>query len=344
MKILSLVDKFKGTLDSLTIGTIIKERLQVKGHEVDFLCMSDGGDGYLSAIGYNGKYNTIITNCTDILGKKIQVSYLLDNKDCYIESAMIVGKSVDETKNIYNASSKGLGMVIKDAYDKGARNFYIGLGGTLSNDGGRGMLEELGFSFFDNQVKYTGYLPLEQLNFIAISDVNNHLLGKNGATYVYSLQKGATEEDLPILEKRMEQFSNIITKYLNKDYSNIDGAGAAGGIGFAIISLLKGKIIRGIDFIIDHYMIDDIIDKYDYIITGEGKIDNQSLNGKVVFELAKRYKNKKFIVICAISEINIEKIDNIERIYSIVPDIASINDSYNSPKESLIKLIDTIKI
>ena len=156
---------------------------------------------------------------------------------------------------------------------------------------------------------------------------------------INSKQKGAKEIDLPILEKKMIEYSNIITSYLNKDFTYYEGSGAAGGLGFAFLSILNGTYIKGINFVLDHLNIDKIIDKYDLIITGEGKIDEQSLNGKIVFEITKRY-NKETIIVCAINECD----SKTHKIYSIVNNITNEENSMKHPRKYYKQLIESIKI
>ena len=342
MKVIVLIDKFKNSIDSMTIGNIVSLNLAKRNIKADYFPISDGGNGFLSSISFNKKYvkQNVVTFNAD--NEKINTFYYQDGNIGYIESAMCVGIKNDN-HDIYKATSKGLGMIIKEAYKKGVRKFFIGLGGTLTNDGGKGMLEELGFDFND-KVTYKEIIPLNECDFICVSDVNNKLLGNDGATYVYAMQKGAKETDLPILEKRMEDFASCINNYLHKDYSNYEKTGAAGGLGFAFISLLKAKLVNGLDFVLDYFKIDSIIDNYDYIITGEGKIDQQSLQGKVVYSLSSRYKNKKIIAICGENTLGLDKKDNIIKIYSIVPNITDYQSSMEDPTKYLNMLLDTIII
>ena len=338
MKILAIIDKFKGTLSSKTLGKITKDSLSMKGHDVDYYCISDGGDGFLDSI-YNNKMVKKYVNVLDALGNKKQVYYYVDNNNVYIEVAKIIGRNKDNKYDIYNASTYGVGQVIKHAIKNNGKNFFIGLGGSITNDGGKGMLEALGYKFVDNKVINNSNISFKDYKFIIVSDVSSPLLGDNGATYMFSKQKGAKEIDLPILEKKMNEYSNIITSYLNKDFTYYEGSGAAGGLGFAFLSILNGTYIKGINFVLDHLNIDKIIDKYDLIITGEGKIDEQSLNGKIVFEITKRY-NKETIIVCAINECD----SKTHKIYSIVNNITDIDNSMKHPRKYYKQLIESIKI
>lgn len=339
MKILAIIDKFKGTMSSKSLGKITKDLLNAKNHHVNYYCVSDGGDGFLDSINQNKKLKRKYVYVLDALSRKRKVCYLMDNEKVYIEVAKIIGKNKNNKLDIYNATTYGVGQVILHALKNKGKEFYIGLGGSITNDGGKGMLEALGFKFIDNKIIDNMKINLTDIKFNIISDVTSPLLGFNGATYMFSKQKGAKESDLVILENKMESYSKLITSYVNEDYTNHPGSGAAGGLGFAFLSILKANYIKGINFVLDYLNIDNIIDEYDLIITGEGKVDDQSLNGKIVFEIINRYK-KETIIVCAINEC----LGTNHKIYSIVDNIASKEESMKHTKKHFKKLIKSIKI
>ena len=337
MNIIVLIDKFKGTLSSNTLGKITKSTLSKKGHNVDYFPISDGGNGFLQTIMFNKNVRKKYATVNDALNNKIKAMYLMENQNVYIEVAKIIGINKHRKYDIYNATTYGIGQIIIDAIKKGGKNFYIGLGGSITNDGGKGMLEALGYQFLDNIIINNSSIDFNKYNFNIVSDVNNPLLGKNGATYMFSKQKGAKSKDLVPLENKMEQFHKLVKKHLDKDYSNYKGAGAAGGLGYGFLSMLNAKYHKGIDFTLAYLKIDSIINNYDLIITGEGKVDNQSLNGKVVFEILKKY-NKPTIIVCAINKSDDKNLN----IYSIVNEKVSIKDSLNNPVRNYIKLLNNI--
>lgn len=338
MKILALIDKFKGTMTSSQLGKITKEILESKGHSVDYFSISDGGDGFLSSIKQSINCKIKYAYVHDALNDIKKVSYLMDNEKVYIEIAKIIGFRKDKKLNIYKASSFGVGEVILDAINKGGKEFFVGLGGSISNDGGQGMLEALGFEFKD-KITYNGKINLKDYKFNIVCDVNNQLLGDSGATYVFARQKGAKNKDLAILEEKMKSYHNQVLSYINKDYSSSCGAGAAGGLGYAFLSILNASHYNGIDFVINHINLKSFINNYDLLITGEGKIDEQSLNGKVIFTLSSLF-NKETILLCAINKLKNSK----HTIYSIVPNITNTNKSLKYPKKYFKKLINSIKI
>lgn len=330
MKILVLIDKFKGTISSNKLGSVAKNILTNKNRIVDYFPISDGGDGFLDTINFTERLNKKYCYAHNALGIVKKVPYYTSGHDVYIEVAKIVGFEKNIIFDIYNATSYGVGEVIVDAIKKGGKNFYIGLGGTICNDCGKGMLKALGFDF-ENNIINNSLIDFSNMRFNIISDVTNPLLGKKGATYTFAKQKGATEKDFPILEKRNRDFSKLVSKYLNFDYTKCKGAGAAGGLGFAFLSALKATYHSGIDFTLNYLNIHSIVNDYDLIITGEGKIDNQSLNGKVAMKILNSF-NKPTILVCGINELtNINNIPNLNGIYSIVPLFASKKMSLKKP-------------
>ena len=337
MNIIVLIDKFKGSISSIKLGKITKSILERKGHNVDYFPISDGGNGFLDTILHNKNVKKRYAYAHDALNNKKKVMYLMDNENVYIEVAKIIGINKENTFDIYNATTYGVGEVILNAIKKGGKNFFVGLGGSITNDGGKGMLNALGYEIINNKLVNNSSIDLSQYNFNVISDVTSPLLGNNGATYMFSRQKGAKEKDLIILENNMKEYCKIINEYTNIDYSNKQGAGAAGGLGFAFLSILKADYIDGIKFVLSYLKIDEIIDKYDLIITGEGKIDEQSLNGKIVFEILKRY-NKKTLLLCGVSTISHDNL------YSIVSSITDANNSMKRVSYYYKKLLESIKL
>lgn len=337
MNIIVLIDKFKGSISSIKLGKITKSTLERKGHNVDYFPISDGGNGFLDTILHNKNVKKRYAYVCDALKNKKKVMYLMDNENVYIEVAKIIGINKENKFDIYNATTYGVGEVILNAINKGGKNFFVGLGGSITNDGGKGMLNALGYEIINNKLVNNSSIDLSQYNFNIISDVTSPLLGNNGATYMFSRQKGAKEKDLIILENNMKEYCKIINEYTNIDYSNKQGAGAAGGLGFAFLSILKSNYIDGIKFVLSYLKIDEIIDKYDLIITGEGKIDEQSLSGKIVFEILKRY-NKKTLLLCGVSTISHDNL------YSIVPSITDANNSMKRVSYYYKKLLESIKL
>ena len=367
MIVLGLIDSFKGTLSSIELGNILCKELMKKNIAIDYCPISDGGDGFLDVIEYNLLVQKSFIYTVDSLNRRIKTYYLYDKltNTAYIELAKTAGLSLlnKDEYNPFITSTYGTGIIISAAIKKGIKNIVIGIGGTSTNDGGSGILEALGVKFFDNDDNLLKFMNNEKLKKIKridthefdlkikdlkiqiISDVQNILLGKSGATYVYSLQKGAKVSDLEPLEANLAFYSNLIETYKCKNFKDILGSGAAGGVGFAFLAMFGAELRSGIDYILDLIMFDEYKTHYDFIITGEGKIDQQSLAGKVVFEVIKRAYPVKVITLAAINELS--EADMIKygayKSYSIVDRHASIEESLNYPKKYFRKLVREIK-
>ena len=320
-KILICSDSFKGTLSSKEISSIANSLVndKYKKHiDLSSLLIADGGEGSLEAFKsiVNGKYEFIET--IDAENNKIIAPYLLfDNDKAIIEVSKVIGlplikNSIEKTKR----TTKGLGILIKDAIKKGAKTIYICLGGSSTNDFGIGMVEELGFKVNNKTNLVANDLQsindfddskliklIKDVKFIGLSDVTNPLIGKNGATYVFGPQKGYNFEELSQLEKGMCHINSLLKLKKHTDLSTISGSGAAGGIGGCIYSLLNGKLQSGIDTLLELANFKEIIKDKDYIITGEGSFDNQSLNGKVISGILKYVDKNKLAIICRKSKI-----------------------------------------
>ena len=317
MKILLAFDSFKNTLSSKRVASIVKEELLRKNNKYDItsLEIGDGGEGSLNAIinavGGKKRYKRI----TGPHFEEIRTYIGIKDDSCFIESASVVGfkyhKDIDTPSNI---STFGIGDLIKYALDLNLKNIYICLGGTSSNDGGCGMASALGVKFYDKDHKE--FIPmgkylndicdidlsnldkrLENVNVYALCDVTNPLCGINGASYVYGPQKNANAEEVKLMDAGLIHLHELLYKKYHINNKDIEGAGAAGGLGYGIISFLKGKIKKGIDTILDLYKFNDIIKEIDLIFTGEGKLDNQSFYGKVVAGIIKNANkyNKRVI-------------------------------------------------
>ena len=228
----------------------------------------------------------------------------------------------------------------------------VGIGGSASNDGGAGMLEAMGVKFCDkdgnlifgmcnkklSSIYTLGTESFKKLingiEFEVLTDVSNPLLGDLGATYVFSPQKGATKNDLIALEENMSIYSQIVKKYFDDDFSEIEGAGAAGGVGFAFIAFMNAKLSLGIDVLLKGYHFDELVEKYDLVITGEGKLDEQSLNGKVISGIMS-YSPKELEFVVGSCSLN----DLPYKVHAIVPNSATLEEALSKPRESLSKLI-----
>lgn len=318
MKVVIAIDSLKGSLTSMEAGLAIKDGVLVARPEASVVVkpLADGGERTTDALieGLNGE--RIDVTATGPMGKPVSCyyGYLKDTATAVMEMASAAGITLvpDAVKDPMKATTYGVGEMIADAMDKGCRSFIIGIGGSATNDGGIGMLKALGFQFLDkdgNDVGEGGQALakvaaidvskknplLEKCCFQVACDVTNPLCGENGATYIYGPQKGATDEMKIMLDQGMAQFADCTSKALGNDYANAEGAGAAGGLGFALLSYLGADLTPGIELILDAVDLKSELVDADIVVTGEGRLDYQTAMGKApvgVAKLAKEYGAK----------------------------------------------------
>ena len=363
MKALIMIDSFKGTITSKRLGEITKEELEKKNIECDYFPIADGGDGFLDSIEVFIKAEKVECKCLDPFFRLIDSYYLFDkeNKTSYVELAKASGINLvkKEELNPFVASTYGLGELIKDAIKKGSKKIVLGVGGSATNDGGTGMLEALGVKFFDkennlikkisnNRMKDISRIDISEfetlvsnVEFLVLNDVVNPLLGEKGATYIFSIQKGAKQEDLSVLESNMKYYSTKVKEALGYDESNYPGSGAVGGCGFALRSFMKAKFIPGIKYLLNLLEENYDLNKYDLVISGEGRIDNQTLDGKVVSGITSKFDGKKKVLVCALNEL--DSLEDCE-IYSVVPDFATVEESMANPEKCFRKMCQNIVV
>ena len=317
MNILIAPDKFKGSLTSFEVCKAIAEGIKAADKDiiVYHFPMADGGDGFGTVMQYYLHTTSINSISVNPLDKKIEVSFQWDDKTetAIIELASASGLVLLQNKerNPLKTSTYGTGLVIKEAVSMGAKKIILGLGGSATNDAGTGILEALGFCFEDskgNRLKACGenllliekIIPpplIPDLKFEIACDVQNILYGPNGAAYVYAPQKGAEEAEVKLLDAGLKNISQVLTRITGKNIADIPGTGAAGGIAAGLMSFFDAKIKKGIDIVLEASNIKNKLAEADLIITGEGKIDAQSIQGKVVGEIALLAKNANIPVI-----------------------------------------------
>lgn len=314
MKVVVAIDSFKGSLSSMEAGTIIKKAIQDVGEaDVQVFPLADGGEGTVEALtcGMGGKKVEI--SVTGPLGEKVIASYgiISKTKTAIMEMAEASGITLvaDELRDPMNTTTYGVGEMIIDAMQKGCRTFIIGIGGSATNDGGIGMLEALGAVFYDENAKkvgpygrdmlkvasmdYTHLHPLlKECSFRIACDVKNPLCGEQGASAVFGPQKGATPEMIRKMDEGFQRMAEITYQTFGKHTADIEGAGAAGGLGFAFLTFLGAELEPGVSLILETIHLEEAVKEADFVITGEGKLDFQTAMGKApigVVNLAKKY-------------------------------------------------------
>lgn len=345
MNIVIAPDSFKECLSSSEVSShISKGILKVfPDATITSIPISDGGEGLLESlvIPLRGKFHSVLVN--DPLQRPIRAKYgiLKDGTTAVIEMAKASGLELlrENEKNPLVTTTYGTGELIKDALNKGCKKFIIGIGGSATNDAGTGMLKALGAQFLDKNGHQLnqggGFLnELTKIDFsnfdnrikncevVVACDVSNPLTGPNGASHIYGAQKGGTFDNLNTLDNNLKQFATIAASTIHKDIDNIAGAGAAGGTGAGLLAFLNAKLVNGIALILDTLKLEQYIKDADLVITGEGKIDKQTLNGKTIAGVAAMAQKHKVPVIVITGKIgkDIEPIykKGVTAIYSIV--------------------------
>jgi glycerate kinase len=303
MNIVVAPDSFKGSLSSLEAGTIIQKAfLSVLPHaNIVVVPMADGGEGTMDTLLFSTKGKRFQLEVTGPLGVQVSSEYgvLGDEETVIIEMAKISGLPMVpvEKRNPLNTTTYGIGEVIIEAINLGYRTFMIGLGGSATNDGGLGMLQALGVSFLDKyghevqpfgsqvgkiaSVDFSSMDPrVKECTFQIASDVENPLCGPNGASAVFGPQKGADKSIVTELDEALSNYADLIEGHLGKSLQNEEGAGAAGGLGFAFLAI-GGQIISGAKLVADAAHLQEKVANANLVITGEGQSDFQTLFGKV---------------------------------------------------------------
>ena len=320
MKVIIAPDKFKGSLTSFEVCKAIREGLIEKDASIQTIIfpVADGGDGFAEVMKYYLGTTTIQRDAVDPLGRKIVSSYEWNESEkvAIIELANCSGLAMlkQEERNPMITSTYGTGLQIKHAIDNGAKKIILGLGGSATNDAGMGILSALGFVFLDekeNELTPCGknlasvhtIIPAQSLPAITIEiacDVNNPMYGPLGAAYVFSLQKGASPEQVHLLDEGLKNFAEVLLSQTGKDVATVPGSGAAGGIAAGLMAFMNVEMRQGMGMIIEASGIKNAINDADLIITGEGKIDDQTFHGKTVHAIATmaREKNIPVAAIC----------------------------------------------
>lgn len=318
MKVVIAIDSLKGSLSSMEAGMAIKDGILAAKPDAEIIVkpLADGGEGTTDALieGMNGERIDLTVTGPMHTPVDAYYGYLKDTNTAVMEMASAAGITLvpDSEKNPLLATSYGVGEMINDAIQRGCRNFIIGIGGSVTNDGGIGMLKALGVRFLDEngedageggqalakvaRIDVSGMNPLLKECHIQVAcDVNNPLCGENGSTYVYGPQKGVTEDMKKTLDEAMAHFARVTSETLENDYMNIPGAGAAGGLGYAFLAYTGAALTPGIELILDAVGLEEELSGADVVVTGEGRLDFQTAMGKApvgVARLAKKYNAK----------------------------------------------------
>lgn len=362
MKIVISIDSLKGSLTSIEAANAIKTGILNVDSNSDVIIMplADGGEGTVDALveGMNGEAEII--SVTGPVEEKVNAKYgiLRDTNTAIIEMAQASGFALvpPDLRNPLKTTTYGVGEIIKSAIEKGCRNFIVGIGGSATNDAGVGMLQALGYEFYDENNELVGrggqvlnkiksikidnrLKALDDCTFKIACDVTNPLYGENGAAYIYGPQKGATPDIVEELDKGLRNFAQVVQKEIGKDIAHLEGVGAAGGLGFAFLGFLNSKLESGIKIILEEIKLEEVIRDADLVITGEGRLDNQTAMGKApigVAKLAKKH-NVKVIAVAGCTTEDAVKCneEGIDAYFSIINTSMTIEEAIN--KETAMK-------
>lgn len=343
-KVILIPDSFKGTMSSSEICSIMRDVIlkHYPNCEVISIPVADGGEGsvdaFLEALGgeriklrVNGPYP----------GEEVDSYYgMLPGNIAVIEMAAAAAlPMVEGRKDPSRTTTFGVGQLMLDALDKGAKKIILGLGGSCTNDGAAGLAAACGVSFYN--FKGEKFIPLggtlcevekvdtgtmdprfKKVPIITMCDIDNPFYGPEGAAAIYGPQKGADESMVAMLDENMKHFAEVLKRDLKTDVQAIPGSGAAGGMGGGVAAYFGSELQMGIETVLDTVHFDTLLDGADYVYTGEGKIDGQSLRGKVVIGVARKASKKKVKTIAFVGDIG----DNVEGSYDEgVTGIFSIN-------------------
>ena len=359
MNVVIAMDSFKGSLTSLEAGYAVKEAIRKLDADAEVYVrpLADGGEGTVAALSALPDAEIVETMVAGPLMDTVKAQYcIVKNKQlAIIEIAAAAGIHLipGERLNPLNATTFGVGQIIADAIEKGCRNFLVGLGGSATNDGGVGMLQALGFSCLDkcgksvpkgarglNDLHYISDVnllaELKECKFRVACDVKNPLCGEQGCSRVFGPQKGATDEMIDQMDLWLENYAHVAKDYNPAADPDMERAGAAGGLGFAFAAFLGVTLEPGIDIVLQETGLEEYMEDADVVVTGEGRLDRQTVMGKApvgVAKLAKQY-GKTVIAFsgCATQDAEVCNAHGIDAFFPILRQVSTIEDAVDSKK------------
>lgn len=318
MRVVIAIDSFKGSLSSARSGEAVKEAVLKLDSNAEVFCypLADGGEGTVDALASGFDGDVVELAVTGPLMTPVCTKYCIlpNDRTAVIEIASAAGITLvsKEKRDPLVTTTYGVGEMIRDAIDRGCRNFIVGIGGSATNDGGAGMLSALGFEFLDENgekipsgargLEYLSTISTEKVipelkecTFNIACDVSNPLCGASGCSAIFAPQKGALPEEIEKMDKWLSNYAKISAGISPKADADHPGAGAAGGLGFAFLTFMNSTLKAGVDIILEAIGLEENIKNADIVVTGEGKLDSQTVMGKApigVARLAKKYGKK----------------------------------------------------
>lgn len=354
-KIVLIPDSFKGTLSSTQICEIVSDEItqQFPNCEIVSIPVADGGEGsvdcFLSALG--GEKNTTIASGPHLEQMKSSFGYLPESSIAVIEMASCAGLPlVENQKDPLGTTTYGVGELLLEAANHGATKIILGLGGSCTTDGGCGAAAACGVKFYDkagnnfiptggtlSQIEHidiSGLDPaIKAVDIVAMCDIENPMYGPEGAAYIFAPQKGATENEVKLLNEGLIHLADVIKQDLCADVATIPGAGAAGAMGAGMIAFFGAQLQMGIETMLDTVHFSEIVKDAGLVITGEGKLDSQSLRGKVVIGVAKRAQDAGIPVIALVGGAESDISDVYEKGVTAIFPINRLPEDFSISKE-----------
>lgn len=371
MKVVVAIDSFKGSLSSMEAGTAVAEGIYRadKEAEVTVRPLADGGEGTVEALtaGMNGKTEHV--SVTDPLGNTVEASYgiIAETQTAIIEMAAAAGITLlaEKDRNPLYTTTYGVGELIRNAIKKGCRNFIVGIGGSATNDGGVGMLQALGYGFLGADGKQVPYgakglaliekitddrvVPeLKECHFKVACDVANPLCGEQGCSAVFGPQKGATPSMVEKMDKWLMHYAALTKEKYPQSDRNKPGTGAAGGLGFAFLSYTNAVLESGVKIVLEETKLEQYIKNADIVITGEGRLDGQTVMGKApigVAGMAKKY-GKRVLAFsgCTTEDAVLCNHHGIDAFFPILRSVTTLEEAMSPEKarESLAATVEQV--
>ncbi|UJF19761.1 glycerate kinase [Vibrio sp. SS-MA-C1-2] len=365
MKIIIAPDSYKESLTAMEVATAIEAGFKQVLPDAEYvkLPMADGGEGTVQSLVDATDGQIIEQQVTAPLGNQVTGFYGLmgDGETAIVEMAAASGLHLvePEKRNPLYTTTYGTGELIKAALDRGVKHIIVGIGGSATNDAGIGMAQSLGIKFLDANGKELGFgggtlselatintdgldPRLANVKLEVACDVDNPLCGEKGASHVFGPQKGATQDMVQTLDNNLAHFANVIKFQLDKDIKDVAGAGAAGGLGAALIGLFNATLRPGIEIVMDAVNLSDVVADANLVITGEGRIDSQTIHGKTPIGVARTAKKFNLPVIgiagCLTDDSFVVHDHGIDTIFSVVPRSVSLEEAL---KEGAINVENT---
>ena len=357
MRVLVAIDSFKGSLTSLQAASAVKEAILKLDNNAEVIVrpLADGGEGTVEALssGMDGDIIELTVTGPLMIPVKAKYCILKDTNTAVIEMSAAAGITLVpiEKRDPLETTTYGVGEIIRDAINRGCRHFIVGIGGSATNDGGVGMLSTLGFEFLDKNgnpissgakglenlasISTENVIPLlEECNFRIACDVTNPLCGPNGCSAVFAPQKGGTPKTIVKMDTWLYNFAKLAESVSSKADMNYPGAGAAGGLGFAFLAFTNARLESGVSIVLEETNIEEHIKNADIVVTGEGRLDAQTVMGKApigVARIAKKY-GKKVIAFagCVAEEAMVCNDHGIDAYFSITPGAMSLEEAMNT--------------